>query len=135
VQGHDVRIVRGAVLATALFAPLAVAAGALAAGARGALGAAIGVALAAIFFSVTVVAVAAAGRVSADLMLPAALGTYTVKLILLGIGLYLLEDTSAFHKPSFALAVVAATLVYLVAEVRLALRARIPYVVGPGDER
>jgi ATP synthase protein I len=135
MQRHDVRIVRGAILATALFAPVAIVVGALVSGTRGAIGAALGVALASVFFSVTVIAVGAAARVSVDLMLPAALATYTLKLIALGIGLYLLDDTEAFDKASFALAVVAATLVYLVAEVRLAMRARIPYVVGPGDER
>ncbi|HKE99478.1 MAG TPA: hypothetical protein VKG45_11165 [Actinomycetes bacterium] len=132
---HDARILRGAVAATAALAPPAVALGALAAGARGALGAGLGVLLAAAFFSVTVVVVDAAGRVSADLILPAALATYALKLTALGIGLYLLGGTTAFDRRAFALAVVAGTLVYLVAEVRLAMRARIPAVVGPQEER
>jgi ATP synthase protein I len=133
VQRHDARIVRGAVLATAIAAPVAVAIAWLAAGTKGAIGAALGMALAAAFFSVTVVVVDAAGRVSPQLMLPAALGTYLVKLVLLMVGLFLLAGTTAFDRAAFGLSIVAGTCVYLIAEVRMALRARIPYVVVGDD--
>ena len=132
MQRHDVQIVRGAALATLLTVPLAVLLGWLAAGRAGAIGAAAGILLAAAFFSVTVVAVAAAGRVSNELMLPAALGVYLLKLVGLLIALVMLRGVTVMHRPSFALAVVGGTCVYLVAEVRLALRARIPYAVA-GD--
>jgi ATP synthase protein I len=129
LQRHDVRIVRGAVLATVLAAPVAVLLGWLAAGGRGGLGAGLGILLAAAFFSVTVIAVDAAGRVSPQLMMPAALGVYLVKLIVLLVGLVLLRGVTVLDRTSFGLAVVAGTCVYLVAEVRMALKARIPYVV------
>jgi len=129
LQRHDVRIVRGAVLATVLAAPVAVLLGWLAAGGRGGLGAGLGILLAAAFFSVTVIAVDAAGRVSPQLMMPAALGVYLVKLVVLLVGLLLLRGVTVFDRTSFGLAVVAGTCVYLVAEVRMALKARIPYVV------
>lgn len=129
MQRHDVRIVRGAVLATVLAAPVAVLLGWLAAGGRGGLGAGLGILLAAAFFSVTVIAVDAAGRVSPQLMMPAALGVYLVKLIVLLVGLVLLRGVTVLDRTSFGLAVVAGTCVYLVAEVRMALKARIPYVV------
>jgi ATP synthase protein I len=129
LQRHDVRIVRGAVLATVLAAPVAVLLGWLAAGGRGGLGAGLGILLAAAFFSVTVIAVDAAGRVSPQLMMPAALGVYLVKLIVLMVGLVLLRGVTVLDRTSFGLAVVAGTCVYLVAEVRMALKARIPYVV------
>ena len=73
------------------------------------------------------------GLLSPQLMLPAALGTYLLKLVLLMIGLYLLAGTTAFDRAAFGLSVVAGTCVYLVAEVRMALRARIPYVVVGDD--
>jgi ATP synthase protein I len=129
LQRHDVRIVRGAALATVLAAPVAVLLGWLAAGGRGGLGAGLGILLAAAFFSVTVIAVDAAGRVSPQLMMPAALGVYLVKLIALLVGLVLLRGVTVLDRTSFGLAVVAGTCVYLVAEVRMALKARIPYVV------
>jgi ATP synthase protein I len=129
LQRHDVQIVRGAALATLLTVPLAVLLGWLAAARAGAIGAGAGILLAAAFFSVTVVVVAAASRVSNELMLPAALGVYLLKLVGLLVALVLLRGVTVMHRPSFALAVVAGTCVYLVAEVRMALRARIPYAV------
>ena len=132
MQRHDVQIVRGAALATVLTVPFAVLLGWFAAGRSGAFGAGAGILLAAAFFSVTVVVVAAAARVSNDLMLPAALGVYLLKLVGLLAALLLLRGSTVMHRPSFALAVLAGTCVYLVAEVRLAMRARIPYAVA-GD--
>jgi len=41
----------------------------------------------------------------------------------------LLRGVTVLDRTSFGLAVVAGTCVYLVAEVRMALKARIPYVV------
>jgi ATP synthase protein I len=133
VQRHDAQILRGALIATALALPLAVLLGWLGAGAKGAVGAGLGMALAAAFFSVTAVVVDAAARISNQLILPAALGTYVVKLVLLMVGLLVLADTTAFNRTAFGLAVVAGTCVYLVAEIRMALRARIPLVVIGDD--
>jgi ATP synthase protein I len=134
MEDHDVRIVRGAILATALVTPVAAAAGWLAADGAGALGAAIGMALAAAFFSVTLVVVRAAERISPDLILPATLASYVIKMTVLGIGLFLLRDTTAFNRTAFALAVLAGTVVFLAAEMRFALRARIPSVSTPQDD-
>jgi ATP synthase protein I len=91
----------------------------------------LGILLAAVFFSVTVLAVDAAGRVSPQLMMPAALGIYLLKLIVLLVGLVLLRGVTVFDRTAFGLAVVAGTCIYLVAEVRLALKARIPYATLP----
>jgi ATP synthase protein I len=135
MQDHDARIVRGAIAATALAAPIAIGIAWLVAGPKGALGAGLGMALAAAFFSVTIVVVAWAGRVSPDLMLPSALATYTVKLIVLGLVMLWFRDTTAFDRGAFALAVVGGTVVYLAAELRIAARSRIPYISGPDDER
>jgi ATP synthase protein I len=101
----------------------------LAAGGKGVLGAVFGLALAVAFFSATLLAVGAAGRVSTDLMVPAALLTFVVKMAAIGMLLFLLRDTTAFDRAAFALSLVAGTCVYLAAEIRFAMRARIPYVV------
>jgi ATP synthase protein I len=100
-----------------------------AAGSKGLLGAAFGLLLAVAFFSATLLAVGAAGRVQPELMLPAAVLTFAFKMTVIGLLLFLLRDTTAFHRESFALALVAGTVVYLAAEIRFAMRARIPYVV------
>jgi ATP synthase protein I len=126
---EEVRMARGAALATAAAAPVALGLAWWAAGSKGVLGAAFGLALAIAFFSATLLAVGAAGRVQPELMLPAAVLTFAFKMTVIGLLLFLLRDTTAFDREAFALALVAGTVVYLAAEIRFAMRARIPYVV------
>ncbi len=131
MDGQEVRIVRGAALATALAAPVAVVIAWLATGPAGALGALLGVALATTFFAMTVIVVGIAARISPDLMLPAALGTYVAKIIGLGVLLVAFRHATAFNRSAFALATVAGACVFMVAEVRIAARSRVPYVIVP----
>jgi ATP synthase protein I len=126
---QEVRMARGAALATAAAAPVALGLAWWAAGSKGLLGAAFGLALAVAFFSTTLLAVGAAGRVQPELMLPAAVVTFAFKMAVIGLLLFLLRDTTAFDREAFALALVAGTVIYLAAEIRFALRARVPYVV------
>jgi ATP synthase protein I len=124
----EVRMARAATLASLAAAPVVLVLAFAAAGGKGVLGAAFGLALAVAFFSATLLAVGAAGRVSVDLLLPAALLTFTVKIAAIGMLLFLLRNTTAFHRGAFALSLVAGTCVYLAAEVRFAMRARVPHV-------
>jgi ATP synthase protein I len=126
---EEVRMARGAALATAAAAPVVLGLAWWVAGSKGLLGAAFGLLLAVAFFSATLLAVGAAGRVQPELMLPAAVLTFAFKMVVIGLLLFLLRDTTAFDKAAFALALVAGTVVYLAAEIRFAMRARIPYVV------
>jgi ATP synthase protein I len=126
---EEVRMARGAALATAAAAPVALGLAWWAAGSKGVLGAAFGLALAIAFFSATLLAVGAAGRIQPELMLPAAVLTFTFKMVVIGLLLFLLRDTTAFDREAFALALVAGTVIYLAAEIRFAMRAKIPYVV------
>ena len=126
---EEVRMARGAALATAAAAPVALGIAWWADGSKGLLGAAFGLALAVAFFSATLLAVGAAGRVQPELMLPAAVVTFAFKMTVIGLLLFLLRDTTAFDREAFALALVAGTVVYLAAEIRFAMRARVPYVV------
>jgi ATP synthase protein I len=125
---EEVRMARVAALATAAAAPVVLGLAWWAAGSKGVLGAAFGLALAVAFFSATLLAVGAAGRVQPDLMLPAAVVTFLFKMTVIGLLLFLLRDTTAFDRAAFALALVAGTVIYLAAEIRFAMRARIPYV-------
>ncbi len=129
----DVRIVRGGVLATASVGVVVVVVAGLLAGWPGVYGALLGTGLAVAFFGVTIVVVSAAGRIADELMLPAALGTYVVKVIGIGSALFLLRDTTAFDRTAFALAAVTGACVFLVAELRVASRARTPYVTTPEE--
>jgi ATP synthase protein I len=133
-MSEEVRMARGATLATAVAAPVALGLAWYLAGPKGLLGAAFGLVLAVAFFSATLLAVGAAGRVQPDLMLPAAVLTFAVKMAAIGLLLFLLRDTEAFDRAAFALALVAGTVIYLAAEIRFAMRARIPYVVTDEKE-
>ncbi len=126
---EEVRMARVAALATAAAAPVVLGLAWWAAGSKGVLGAAFGLALAIGFFSATLLAVGAAGRVQPELMLPAAVVTFAFKMTVIGLLLFLLRDTTAFDREAFALALVAGTVIYLAAEIRFAMRARVPYVV------
>jgi ATP synthase protein I len=128
------RMARGATLATAAAAPPALGLAWWLAGSKGLLGAAFGLLLAVAFFSATLLAVGAAGRVQPELMLPAAVITFAFKMTVIGLLLFLLRDTTAFDREAFALALVAGTVIYLAAEIRFAVRARIPYVVTDEKE-
>src|SRR5829696_8809981 len=103
------RMARGAALATAAAAPVALALAWYAAGSKGLLGAAFGLALAVAFFSATLLAVGAAGRVQPELMLPAALITFEFMTPRIGRMMFLLRANSGFDKEAFAIALVART--------------------------
>jgi len=128
------RMARGATLATVAAAPPALGLAWWLTGPKGLLGAAFGLLLAVAFFSATLLAVGAAGRVQPELMLPAAVITFAFKMTVIGLLLFLLRDTTAFDREAFALALVAGTVIYLAAEIRFAVRARIPYVVTDEKE-
>lgn len=128
----DARIVRGAVTATAAVAAVVVVVAGMLAGWAGVYGALLGSGLAIAFFAVTIMVVSVAGRIADELMLPAALGTYLVKVIAIAVMLIVLRGTTAFNRTAFALATVIGACVFLVAELRIALRARTPYVEAEG---
>ncbi len=130
----DVRIVRGAVLATALVGVVVVVVAGLLEGWPGVWGALLGSGLAIAFFAVTIVAVGVAGRIANELMLPVALGTYLVKIAGIGVALFLLRDTTAFDRGAFALATVIGACVFLAAEMRIALRTPTLYVTTPDEQ-
>jgi ATP synthase protein I len=135
MEPGDVRIVRAGVSTTAAVGVVVVVAAGLLAGWTGVYGALLGTAVAMVFFAITIVAVSAAGRVANELMLPAALGTYLIKVIGIGLALFFLRGTTAFNRTAFALATVIGACVFLVAEVRFALRARTPYVTTHDGDR
>lgn len=135
MEPGDARIVRAGLVATAAVGLVVVIAAGVLAGWRGVYGALLGTALAMAFFAITIVVVSAAARIANELMLPVALGTYLVKLAGIGLALFLLRDTTAFDRPSFAIATVIGAVVFMIAEMRIAVRARTPYVTTPDGER
>ena len=125
---QDVAILRGAALPTAATAVVLVVVAGLRAGLPGVLGAVFGVGVVAVFFSVGILAIGAAARVSPLMMLNVALLTYLVKIILLAVLLVAFKDTTAFDTKAFAWSILVSTLVWIAAEMRTFSRQRILYV-------
>jgi ATP synthase protein I len=118
---------RAGVAATAVLAVPAVAVGALTEGRSGAFGAALGLSLVAVFFGLSKLVLAAVARRSMQLLLPAALGTYGAKILLLGASIGVIDRQSFFDVRAFAWSVVAGVLLWVVVECVVAVRTRVPF--------
>jgi ATP synthase protein I len=90
-----------------------------------------GLAIVAAFFSVSAYAVAAAGRVSDSLTLPVALGTYVLKIALLGVLLVALRDQPWVDRKPFGLAIAIGTVAWTVVHARRVWTAQLYYVDPP----
>ncbi|MEV0379090.1 hypothetical protein [Nonomuraea sp. NPDC050643] len=128
MQANDVRVLRSAAIPTFAVGVVAVVVALLAAGGKGALGAAIGTLLVGFFFSVSVVAVSYAARVSPQMMAIAAMVSYLVKVIAIMIVLSVFGDTTAWNPKAFAWTVVVCTLVWTAFEVRAFIKTKMLYV-------
>lgn len=131
MQNHDARILRGAIIPTVLAGVPAIVAGAVLVGVKGAIGAAIGLAVVVAFFSIGLLAVTFAARISPMMMMQAAIFSYLVKVIAL-IGLVtVLEGVTIWHPPTFALTAIGLTVVWVAAEARGFLKLKVIHLDGP----
>lgn len=128
MQANDVRVLKSAALPTLAVGAVAVVVALGVAGGKGALGAAIGVLLVAAFFSVSVVAVSYAAKVSPQVMAMAAMGSYLVKVIVIMVMLATFGDTTAWNPKAFAWSVVICTIVWTAFEVRGFVKTKMLYV-------
>jgi hypothetical protein len=98
-------------------------------GATGALCVLAGLAVVAAFFSLSTLAVAWAGRVGGDGMtLPAAMSTYALKILLLGVLLVRTRDQEWMDTSAFGWSVLAGTLCWTVVHARRVWTTRMYYV-------
>lgn len=125
---NDARILIRSAVATVIAGVILVAISAVVDGGKGALGAALGVALVAVFFTLSVVAVSLAGRWGPTAMTAAALGTYLVKIISVLAIVVALRGTTAFSTRLFGATAIACILVWSAGQVATLARRRIPYV-------
>ncbi|HWG63360.1 MAG TPA: hypothetical protein VG253_16820 [Streptosporangiaceae bacterium] len=107
--------------------------GAVFGGSKGFLGALLGVALVAAFFSISVFAVARAARISPQAMMVTALGTYIVKIIALLFLVARFGNTTVFSGLLFGLTAIVCILVWSSAQVVWSLRLKVPYVEPDGE--
>jgi ATP synthase protein I len=124
----DLGHLRAGMAATAALAVLAVPPVWAVRGARSGLWVLAGLAIVAAFFSLSAAAVAWAGSIADELTLPVALTTYVTKIVLLGVLLVNVRDSSALDAPALAWTVIGATVVWTGVHVRRVWTARLYYV-------
>jgi ATP synthase protein I len=123
---------RSAVFAAAAGAIMLVLSGILG-GAKGLVGAALGVALVAVFFALSILAVQRAARVSPQAMMVTALTTYIVKILVLLFLVATFGNTTAFNGRLFGLTAIVCILVWSGAQVLWSMRLKVLYVEPDGD--
>ncbi|WP_202638626.1 hypothetical protein [Bailinhaonella thermotolerans] len=116
MQANDVRILRNAAIPTGAVGVIAALVSWMLAGYKGALGAGIGILVVMLFFTISLVAVTYAGRISPAMMAAAALTTYIVKIVGLGLLAASFADTTLWAPAALGWAVIAGTLVWTMAE-------------------
>ncbi|MFF5260896.1 hypothetical protein ACFY4C_18305 [Actinomadura viridis] len=127
MHSSDARILRGAAIPSGLAGLAAVAAGLALAGGKGALGAAIGAVVVIAFFSISVVAVSYASKISPQMMFTAAVFSYITKIFVMFALIIAFDGVSAWNHKAFAWSVIALTLVWVAAEIRASTKAKILY--------
>ena len=126
-------IVRRSVITTAavgaVMAVISVAVG----GGKGLLGSVLGIALVAVFFAISVVAVARAAKVSPQAMMITAMTTYIVKIQVLLFFVVRFASSTAFNTKLFGLTALVCILAWTASQVTWSLRLKIPYVEPDGE--
>ncbi|MFI6501058.1 hypothetical protein [Nonomuraea typhae] len=128
MQANDVRVLKSAALPTLVVGAVAAIVAFFVAGGKGAIGALVGLALVAVFFSISVVAVSYAARISPHMMAAAAMVSYLVKVVVIMVMLSTFGDTTAWNSQAFAWSVVACTIVWTAAEARAFIKTKMLYV-------
>jgi ATP synthase protein I len=113
---------------TAAAAAIMVAVSAALVGDKGLYGALIGVALVIVFFGLSVLVVGRAARVSPQAMMVAAMITYVVKIVVLGIVVSTLHGVTAFSGRALGFTALGCILVWSATQVITAIRVKMLYV-------
>jgi ATP synthase protein I len=127
------RILRRSAAVTAAAAAVMVALSAAIGGAKGALGALLGAALVAAFFAVSVLAIAAAARVSPQVLMVTVMTTYVAKILVLLFFVVRFSGSTAFNPKLFGLTAIVCILVWSASQVTWSLRLKVPYVEPDGE--
>jgi ATP synthase protein I len=127
------RIARRSAATAAIAAAIMIVLAAVIGGGKGLVGAAIGVAIVALFFGISIVAVGRAARVSPQAMMATAVGTYIAKILLLLAFVGAFQNTTAFSPKAFGLTALACILAYTAAQVVWSMRLKALYVEPDGE--
>jgi ATP synthase protein I len=127
------RIARRSALVTAVAAVIMVAVSTGVGGVKGLVGAALGVALVAVFFAISVLATGRAARISPQAMMITAMVTYIAKILILLFFVVGFSKTTAFNTLLFGLSALACILVWCFAQVFWSMKLKFLYVEPHGE--
>jgi ATP synthase protein I len=128
MQEQDARILRAAAIPTALVGLVLIVVFGILDGSKGLFGALFGNVVVGAFFSASLIAMGYASRRGPTMLMGAAMATYLVKIVLLGVLLVTLRDTTAFDFQAFGITILVGMVVWLTGQVRAFLRMKTPYV-------
>ncbi|MFE3599087.1 hypothetical protein [Streptomyces sp. NPDC059142] len=128
MPSNDVRNLLHVAVPTAAVGAVAAAVSAVVAGGKGALGAAVGALVVIVFMGIGLVVLERTAKSLPHLFQAMGLMLYTAQLLLLLIFVGLFKDTTLFNPKAFAAALVVSTLVWIAAQARAHMKAKILYV-------
>lgn len=133
MQSNDVRMLARCAVPTAAAGAMGVVVSAALAGGKGAIGAASGVVVVILFMGIGLGVLQWTARSFPHLFQAMGLMLYTAQLLLLFIVLAAFKDTTLFNTKAFAFTLLGATLVWIAAQARAYLKAKIVYVEPEGS--
>ncbi|MEV6314723.1 hypothetical protein [Streptomyces sp. NPDC051776] len=128
MQSNDARMLLRTAVPTAAVGVIAVVAGAVLGGGKGALGAAVGVLLVIVFMGMGLAVLQRTAKSLPHLFQAMGLMLYTAQLLLMLVFVAVFKDTTLFNPKAFAATLVASTLVWIAAQARAHMKAKILYV-------
>ncbi|MFC4030870.1 hypothetical protein ACFO3J_05225 [Streptomyces polygonati] len=128
MQSNDVRTLLNCTVPTAAAGAIATVVSGAMAGGKGAIGAAAGTLVVIAFMAIGMVVLQRTAKTYPSLFQMMGLALYTVQILLLAIVLAAFRDTSLFNTRAFAFSLLAAALVWIAAQARAHMKAKILYV-------
>lgn len=126
------RVLRQAAVFTAVAALVMVVLSAAVGGVKGLIGALLGVALVAVFFGISLVAVGRAARVSQQAMMITAIVVFLLKILTLAVLVSRFAGTTAFNSKLFGFTAIVCILVWSLGQAVASSRMRVLYVEPEG---
>ncbi|WP_405723124.1 hypothetical protein OG607_14000 [Streptomyces sp. NBC_01537] len=128
MQSNDVRMLLHCAVPTAVTGVVAAAVSAALAGGKGVLGAAFGVVIVVAFMAIGLVVLQRTARQFPHLFQAMGLMLYTTQILLIAVFLAVFKHTTLFNTKAFAFTLLASTLVWIAAQARAHMKAKILYV-------
>ncbi|MDX6351491.1 MAG: synthase protein [Streptomyces sp.] len=128
MQSNDVRTILNCAVPTAAAGVIAVAASAALAGGKGVIGAVFGAVLVIAFMATGFIVLQRTARSLPHLFQAMGLMLYTTQLLLLALVMLAFKNTTLFSTKAFAFTLLATTIVWIAAQARSYLKAKVLYV-------